>query len=352
METVIVSIFLIVALLTLFEKYLKQYRLPIYILIGVALVLTAGLREVGIDPDSMNYEYSFLHWEDMTIAEVEYSHNLISQLLSNFSRDVHSLFIVYALLGVGIKLFAITKYSNMWFLPLMVYVSYYFPTHECMQIRTGVLSAIMLLEIVSVSKGEKVKAAILIAIGFFFHMSALVLIPTLFLKNNEFTKKQLVKWGAVIPAAYLLYFMGFSLLLNLPFDIPGISDKLEAYKVGTERGLVESSINVFSPFLLFTIMLFYLLLIFNKTITKHNKYYPILMKYFAIGLFSYVAFAFLPVLAERLNMLFQAVTILLYASLYYIIKPRWAGLLLVILICLINMNYAFGNLGMVLFWKV
>lgn len=352
MEAAIISIFLIVALLTLFEKYLKEYRLPLYIIIGVALVLTAGLRKVGIDPDSTNYEYTFLHWEDMTIAEVEYSFILISQFLSHFTRDVHSLFIVYALLGVGIKMFAITKYSNMWYLPLMVYVSYYFPTHECMQIRTGVLSGIMLLEIVCVCKGEKVNAALLIAIGFFFHMSALVLIPTLFLKNKPFNKKQLVKWGAVIPAAYVLYFMGFSLLLNLPFEIPGISDKLEAYKLGTESGIVESSINVFSPYVLFTIMLFYLLLIFSKTITKHNKYYPILMKYFAIGLFSYVAFAFLPVLAERLNMLFQTATILLYASLYYIIKPRWAGLLLVFLICLLNMNYGFANLGLTLFWKV
>ena len=225
MEAVIVSIFLVVALLTLFEKYLKQYRLPIYILTGVALVLTAGLRKVGLDPDSLNYEYSFLHWEDMTIAEVEYSFILISQFLSQFTRDVHTLFIVYALLGVGIKMFAITKYSNMWYLPLMVYVSYYFPTHECMQIRTGVLSAIMLLEIVCVSKGEKVNAALLIAIGFFFHMSALVLIPTLFLKNKPFNKKQLVKWGGIIPVAYVLYFMGFALLLNLPFDIPGISWK-------------------------------------------------------------------------------------------------------------------------------
>lgn len=352
MEAVIVSIFLVVALLTLFEKYLKQYRLPIYILTGVALVLTAGLRKVGLDPDSLNYEYSFLHWEDMTIAEVEYSFILISQFLSQFTRDVHTLFIVYALLGVGIKMFAITKYSNMWFLPLMVYVSYYFPTHECMQIRTGVLSAIMLLEIVCVSKGEKVNAALLIAIGFFFHMSALVLIPTLFLKNKPFNKKQLVKWGGIIPVAYVLYFMGFALLLNLPFDIPGISDKLEAYKTGTEKGLVESSINVFSPYVLFTLMLFYVLLYFHKTITMHNKYYPILMKYFAIGLFSYVAFAFLPVLAERVNMLFQTVTILLYASLYYIIKPRWAGLLLVFLICLFCMNYGFANMGLTLFWEV
>ena len=63
---------------------------------------------------------------------------------------------------------------------------------------------------------------------------------------------------------------------------------------------MESSLNVFSPLHLFTIMLFLYLMYFYETIKEHNRYFPLMMKIFAISIFSFTAFAFLPVLANRL----------------------------------------------------
>ena len=52
-------------------------------------MLVAGLREVGIDPDSINYEYAFIHYDD---EEREYgdlhfffiAYNIVSEHRTNF----------------------------------------------------------------------------------------------------------------------------------------------------------------------------------------------------------------------------------------------------------------------------
>lgn len=47
-----------------------------------------------------------------------------------------------------------------------------------------------------------------------------------------------------------------------------------------------------------------------------------MMKIFALGLFVYVAFAFLPVLSQRLSYLFRIVTIILFMNVYYTIRQN------------------------------
>lgn len=59
MGYIIIAIFIVVVILSYIEDYLGKYKLPLYLLIGFTLILLAGLREVGIDPDSQNYEISF-----------------------------------------------------------------------------------------------------------------------------------------------------------------------------------------------------------------------------------------------------------------------------------------------------
>ena len=54
MGYIIIAIFFIAVILSYTEEYLGKYKLPLYLLIGMSLILLAGLREVGIDPDSLN----------------------------------------------------------------------------------------------------------------------------------------------------------------------------------------------------------------------------------------------------------------------------------------------------------
>lgn len=352
MAYLVLLIFVLVSLLALYEDYLQKYRVPIFWAIGIALVLIAGLREVGIDPDSSNYEDAYLGHDNLKMGTMEYSFVLLSQFFGKFTQDVHALFLFYAFWGVMLKLLAIRKFGKILFLPLLSYVSYYFIMHECMQIRTGILSGLMLLAITAIGDGQKTKALILILIGSFFHVSALILLPTLFMTNKAMTPKQRVAWGLLIPAGYILSFMGFAILMNLPFEIPYISEKLTLYQQGTEKGILTASVNLFSPIYLFTILLFYYLHFFHETIQKYDKYYPLLMKYFALGIFFFAAFSFFPVMAQRVNMLFQTVTVILFADIFYTIRPKWASILIVSAICLLYLNYSIANINFTLFWKI
>lgn len=166
----IVTIFIFTALFCLLEDRLPlNDKRILYVLIAIILVLLAGFREVGIDPDSDNYEYAYLHYADNRLqTAIEPSYLMISAILNLFTSDVHAIFLFYAFLGVGLKFFAFRKLSEFWFVPVMVYLSFFYELHECTQIRTGIMSGLFLLAIPYLAEKKRIPALIYIALGAFF----------------------------------------------------------------------------------------------------------------------------------------------------------------------------------------
>lgn len=64
-----------------------------------------------------------------------------------------------------------------------------------------------------------------------------------------------------------------------------------------------------------------------------------MMKIFALSISAFAAFAFLPVLANRISYLLRIVTIILFGNIYYTIRPKWVGLLAVVFVSMIYMIY-------------
>jgi len=352
MGYLIFLILVITIILAFLQDYLKQYRAILYCLLALILILTAGFREIGVDPDSTNYEYTYLNcYSDKALDNVEYSYIFLSQLLNFFTKDAHAIFLLYAILGVSTKFLALRKLSDLYFIPIIVYIGYYFTVHECMQIRTGVLSGLFLFVVKYLGDGDRKKALICLLAGLVFHYSALLILPFFLVKNKPIGKKGKIFWSAIIPAAYVIALMGVSFMLNT-FEIPYIGSKVAAYQSAQEKGVIISSINIFSPRDLMSICIYYYLLIFYDTLATCNKYFPLMMKFFGVGLFVYVSMSFFPVLAQRTYMLLSTVTIVLISNIYYTIKQKWAGLLLVACISLLYLNYSLANIEFYLLWKV
>lgn len=346
----IIIIFILLCGLSFLEKYMGKYKIVFYLAIGLVLILLAGLREVGIDPDSENYEDAYHHYYSNSVFEgVEYSFILISSFLNYFSSDVHLLFLFYAMFGVGLKFIAFRKYSDFWFLPILVYISYFYELHEMTQIRTGILSGIFLLSIKYLVEEKRINYIILILIGAFFHISAITLLPFVFLTNKSISPKKRLFWLLIIPAAYMFYYTTSAILINL--DIPYIGTKIARYQDETEKGISAVQINVLSPRHLFSVLTFIYLLYFHDTIVLYNKYFPIFIKIFSLSLVAFVALGFLPVLGQRVSYLYQIVSIILITNVYYTIKPKWAGILLVIAIAFVHLNYALPFVSFNLFWE-
>ena len=59
----VIGLFFFATILAFLERYMGEFRKPAYFFLGAMLILVAGLREIGIDPDSANYEYNFLYYD-------------------------------------------------------------------------------------------------------------------------------------------------------------------------------------------------------------------------------------------------------------------------------------------------
>lgn len=347
----IIFIFILLIPLCLLDERIKKIRMPMYLCIGALLILLAGFREVGLDPDSINYENSFLHYTSKSTSEsVEGSYMLISQLVHLFTDDVHGLFLVYAFLGVSLKMVAFRKMSSLWFLPMLIYVSYFYELHELTQIRTGVLSGLFLLAIPALAEKRRWQATLIILLGCLFHISGIVLFPLLFLSNRPINNKWKWVWAMVIPIGYVVYVSGMTILMNT--SLPYIGNKLALYQASAEKGTGSVFVNVFSPFQMMNILMFYYLFFFQGTISKFNKYFPIMLRIFAVGMFCFTAFAFVPVVGQRLSLLYRTVTIILFSNIYYTMRPKWLAVLLVAFVMLIFLNYSLPLIQFTLFWEV
>jgi hypothetical protein len=347
----VISLYVIVGMLCYLERYVGKYKLPIYLSAGLIMIILAATKEVGIDPDSEMYEDMFNNFYSSHTADVvEYSFIMLSEFIHMFSDDVHMLFLFYAILGVGLKLIAFRQLCESWFLPLLVYISYYYIFHELMQIRTGVMSGMFLLSIKPMCEGKRLKAFIFLAIGTFFHYSALVLFPLLFLSNKPLSGKGRLAWALVVPIGYFFFFYGFSALLDISTGLPYIGEKLALYQKGTETGVLKIAVNVFNPLYLLTTVLYLYLLYFHDNVIEHNQYFPLLIKIFGLGVLSYTMLSSFPVLAQRINLLLVLVITVLYPNLKNTVRPLWVGTTVVLLVTFAYLNIGLPSIDFSLLW--
>lgn len=320
-----IAILFIIAFLVIFlsivEDYLGKYKCYAYISICVILIIYATCREVGFDRDSNNYEYFFLNYDSKLVSKtVEVSYLLISNLINKVSQNVHYIFFIYALLGISLKFIAIRKLSNLYFLPILIYISYYYILHDLTQIRAAVASGFFLLSIPYQAEGKRWKAFILMTCAVFFHYSALCLYPVLFFSNSNMNMKNKIKWGSLVPIGYIIYFLHVNLIMIMP--IPFISSKIEAYQKLMESGKFGIDINVFNLVFLIRIAIFYYNLYFLDIIKEKCKGANLIVKIEALSLACFPGLAVLPVMAFRISELYGIVDIICMTYIYYTIKQE------------------------------
>lgn len=321
---VLFGIFVIVFCIALFEERLMAQRIPMYLLAGAVLVLCAGLKEVGFDNDSKNYEYFYSHYDDMYVQmAAEYSFLALSKFLNRLTGDVHIMFFLYGGVGVVLKMLAIKRLSEYWFLPLLVYWGNYYLLHDLTQIRACVVSGLLLLAVKPLAEGRKKLVALIILFCCVFHYSSIVLFFVLLFNNKELSPRWRMVWAAVVPVGYVFALAHINLLASLP--IPYIGEKIEAYQELSEKGIAGGDINVFNAVFLVTWMTYLYCLYFYDTIKAHNRYLPLMLRMTGVSIFSFLVLSFLPVLSFRVSELYGIVEIFLFANIYYTIRPKWLG---------------------------
>ena len=312
-----------VFLASLVEEKTKKYNYAIYITFGLLLVLFAGFREIGADKDSIGYQN---YYQDISspYISIEFTFFYITEFLHNFSNDVHLLFLTYAAIAVSIKFYFFRKFSDSYYLPVMIYIGYFFFMQEMTQIRAGVATAFLFPCILLISEKKRLIAFFIILIATCFHYSAISALPMLLLNNKSLSYKKRWILTLVVPFSYMFHFIGGAdVLFNL--DIPYIGEKLKGYQVLQQKGLIGDHFNVFSVPFVAQIILYYYVVYYYDIIIQHNKFLPIMIKMTTCFILIYLNFSFIPVIAYRVSDFYAITNIFLYTNIVYTVTPQWFG---------------------------
>jgi transmembrane protein EpsG len=117
-----------------------------FVIFSVLLALLAGLRKVGVDNDSGNYQYYFSTCENMSYYQIikgdywdniERGYYLLNKLVYSFGGSFSTLLLVVSLLTSALNYSIILKYCRYPFLSLLFYLSFFYIYRDFTQIRYG-----------------------------------------------------------------------------------------------------------------------------------------------------------------------------------------------------------------------
>ncbi len=322
-------LFLCSLILSFFEDRLsKRDSIILYVLLGVCLVLVAGLRAVGSTPDSDVYEDIYYGKINILLEKtMEPSFTFISFILTSLSLGVNALFLTYAAISIALHLTVFRKFSQLPFLTLTIYISYYYMMHDLVQIRAGVAAGFLLWAIYYYVEQKKKYAALFIVFATLFHFSAAAGF-ILFLFTNKLPRWQKIILLSIIPIGLIVYFTQLDISRLVPEEFGGT--KLMAYRELRDKGLEDEQagwpleINIV---IWMNIVLYCACIIYNDYLTKFCKYVPIAIKMQA---FAFFCLLFLngvsKVLGNRMCDFYSISTIILWTASFYAFYPRVVSL--------------------------
>ena len=306
-----------------FNSHDRKLKRIVYILVGGILIFYAGFRNGDYVFDYKMYQW--LYDEEIYVVEPTFTAiSLITRYL--LGGNIVWLFLIYAVIGVGIKFIAIKRLSPLIFLSVLIYVSDFFPLQEMAQMRAGVATGIMLLAIDPLYERKGKKFALLTFIAFPFHISSIVMIPLLFLNPYKINKKF---WVTIILVGYIIAFLKIdviSLLSYVPLGV--IREKYEIYRAQQEEGGYVA--NIFSLLFLIKLLLTFLLLWKSEILVEKTKYGYLLLKIMFVALASLLLLSQNLAAGLRVSEFYGIVSIVLFPMLYYIIRPRWFAWIIII----------------------
>lgn len=296
----------------------------IYMLLGIVMILIAGLREVGSTPDTETYEEMFYSKEDsMILLVTEPSFRQISAFLHSLSLGVNALFLVYAIISIPIHLTALWRISRIPFLTLTIYISYYYMMHDMVQMRCGVAAGLFLWAIYFYVEKKKLYTLFFILLGIYFHYSAAAGL-VIFLLGNGFPKWQRYILYAIVPVGLVVYFTHTDILSIVPDEWGGL--KLMKYRTMREKGMddliagwkFEINMNIWM-----NIVLYYCCIFYHDYLAKHFKYTSVAIKLQGIGFcFLFYVNSLSQVVGNRMNDYFSVASVLLWTASFYAFYPK------------------------------
>lgn len=298
---------------------IKQKELILSFLV-VLLIIISGFRG-NIDKDHQLYLDMYRACLDGTYPG-EISFYLISWLVYYVFDNTTFIFLIYAILGVTLKAYAIRKLSEFWFCSILIYFSLYFLLHEMTQIRIGVAAGFILLSIPYIYKKNFKLFLLFVSAAFIFHYSSAVIIPFYFMNRNRIS----VFYYLLIPFAFLLYLFHINIVSVIQIiNIEHITAKYITYKALAE----VDRINLFNAILIMRYVFIIILLWKWKVLADKNKYAVLLIKFYIMSCFMLIILSDIPAIAFRISEIFAVVEFIVIPFFIYFFKKEIQGAIVV-----------------------
>lgn len=338
---VILCLLLLITILTA-QRFNEKSRQIIFIFWSVILTVFVCLRECTVNIDYPVYKTLFTYTPKLSLffnnpanyidsLDVEVSYGLLCAYVKELNLSLHDsitlIFMIYALIGVPIKLYAIKKISDIEFFTLFIYFCNLYLLHELTQIRAGIATGFILLSIIPLQKNEHKTFLFLIFIAGFFHTSAFMAVTLLLMKNRP----NILTWGSICLFCIIVYITQIDItypLKLIPIDY--FQFKLEAYIDLQKREKFE--INYLNIVFLIQIAVTFTCFFYQEKLYQSNQYINILMNMNCLSICCFFFFSQIPGFAYRISEIFNCSVLFLIPLLSKIIKPKAMAEFLVIVI--------------------
>lgn len=318
--------------LSLFSLFKIKDRLLIRLLLFYffsTLLIFIFFRDGNRCPDYVTYQYFYNNIENTTYG-IESSLKYIIKFLHFFNFTDISLFIVYGLLGFGIK-FSLIKKDRAPFIALLGYLCYEMPNQEMTAIRAGVATAFLLLAIYSYSN-SKIKFYFFGLLAFLFHYSAFLFIvyPFCIRFSSKKWLWRLLLLSIILPFIIQPFMIKMLNMINNPF----LNAKLMQYSVNVNY--IKST---FRAAALLRYLIFIIFIYKIKLIRRYNQKINLELLVLMLGILMNSIFSFSPIFQYRTSSLFYSIEIFMYKNFIYIFKNKTVGKLFILLLCGFNLFY-------------
>lgn len=166
----------------------------VFIIFFVILFFLSAFRPISIDRDSIPYTQAinaFVSggWSSADFHRFEPTFYGIIWISKFFFENIaRGVFIIYALLSLIIKFYAIRKYfgnSGVAFIALYVFVCLFFLLHDFTQMRASVAIGIYLISLGDIAERKPINFYVKCFFAILFHYSSIIMLPLYFLNVKK-----------------------------------------------------------------------------------------------------------------------------------------------------------------------
>lgn len=296
-------------------------------ILAIYLTVVVGLRyQTGIDWD----EYVKI----FEVREFDFSGGgiafyVIKVLLSFLSLGFQSYILLMFLISMTTKYIAFKRNTPYYLVTIMLYLSFWYLTLECNQVRQGAALGFTLLSIRYISERNLKKYLFWATMAVLFHNSAITFLPLYWLSRIRIPRY----------VAYLILLVSFILAHS------GIADGIISFLVSsslsdsyyTERVVSYTLDEMYNGNILFSFTTIHKVLVFVIIIMTYQRYpcsesfKQVLLWASIAGIVVYFLFCQYEIIATRLALFFRAIELLSLSYLPFIYKRRKSLIVLVLL---------------------